>query len=124
MPRAAKVGERGSWDAYENLRAQLQRAGRLSSISCIFSPFTGSLFGWSKSQSLLFFRYEQTQEPIIKKGIIMCRKLTQNYALRAREFSDAVAHLGNDVEIRPDTLNLAERDRGKAGFVHESWRRG
>jgi hypothetical protein len=42
----------------------------------------------------------------LKGAFFMWRKLTEDYARRARELSDAVAHLGKHVEIRPDTLNL------------------
>ena len=45
----------------------------------------------------------------------MVRKLVELYALRAREFSDAVARLGRHQQIGPETLGLIqeiERLRG------------
>ena len=45
----------------------------------------------------------------------MVRKLLELYALRAREFSDAVARLGRHQQIGPETLGLIqeiERLRG------------
>ena len=41
----------------------------------------------------------------------MWRELTQRYALRAREFSDAVAQLGKHAEIGPDFVGLMQEIR-------------